>query len=291
MSHVAQAPSEPVQPSRHWWESLVNALLGPGTRQVVPLREQERFFTHAYLLMRTCIGWIGIALPLVFIVGELFLLRNLQVRESISSYYHGSMHDVFVGGLTTIGFILATYMSARPLRRDFWYSSVAGVAVLGVVFFPTWRPGIIAGQPLCGEAPDVAGCSAVQSRLHEGLTAHVHQVCAIVFILFLALMSFVFSRSEATQGKVRAARGHTIAGWLIVAFGAWALIGTALGADIGSLTPLYVGEVGAIWSFGGSWLAKGYGLRGFRGLCRLLPAAVRGRLLPGPRRSPGQQSG
>lgn len=285
MSSIAQAPDESVQPSEHWWESLVDTLLGPGARQAVPLDDQERFFTHAYLLMRTCVGWIGIVLPLVFIGGELFFLRNLQVRESISSYYHGSMHDLFVGGLTTIGFILVTYMSARPLRRDFWYSTVAGVAVLGVVFFPTWRPGILAGRPLCGDAPDVAGCSAVQSWLHEGPTAHVHQVCAIVFILFLALMSFVFSRSEATQGNGRAARGHAIAGWLIVAFGAWALIGTLLGADIGSLTPLYAGEVGAVWTFGGSWLAKGYGVRG------LLPAAARDRLLPGPRRSPGQQTG
>jgi hypothetical protein len=34
-------------------------------------------------------------------------------------------------------------------------------------------------------------------------------------------------------------------------------VGGWLGLDIGELTPLYIGEVVAVWAFGASWLLNG----------------------------------
>lgn len=55
----------------------------------------------------------------MFIIGEAFFLRaGVQVRGSISAYYHTSMRDLFVGGLTVVGFMLLTYMAGRKNRPD-----------------------------------------------------------------------------------------------------------------------------------------------------------------------------
>ena len=58
------------------------------------------------------------------------------------------MQDVFVSGLCVIGFLLATYMAGEFRTWDFWASLIAGLAVLGVVFFPTSRPGLPARSSL-----------------------------------------------------------------------------------------------------------------------------------------------
>jgi hypothetical protein len=95
------------------------------------------------LWTRAIIGMIGIVLPVFLIAGEAFFLRGgVHVRGSLSAYYHTSMRDIFVAGLCVTGFFLATYMAGTK-TRDFWLSLVAGLAVIGVVFFPTMRPHLL----------------------------------------------------------------------------------------------------------------------------------------------------
>jgi len=134
------------------------------------LRDPRVLYARSYLLIRTIVGVIGILLPFVFILGEaLFLDAGVHVRGSISAYYHTSMRDIFVGSLCVVGLLLATYMAGQRKRPDWWLSLVAGIAVLGVVFFPTGRPNIPEGAPLCGTTPEPAGCSPVQQELGETL--------------------------------------------------------------------------------------------------------------------------
>src|SRR6476646_1364470 len=105
-------------------------------------------FARSYLAIRTAVGLIGIALPLMFIVGEAcFLDGHVHVRGSLSAYYHTSMRDCFVGALCVIGVLLITYMSGQTRRTDFWLSLLAGVGVLGVAFLPTERPDLAPGAP------------------------------------------------------------------------------------------------------------------------------------------------
>jgi hypothetical protein len=154
-------------------------------------------YTRSYRISRLVVGFLGLLLPLAFLIGETYFLRGgVHVRGSLSEYYHTSMQDIFVGGLCVIGFLLATYMAGEFDTVDFWASLIAGVAVLGVVFFPTTRSGLPPGAPACGSVPEPAGCSFVEQTLGEHQTATIHAVCAIVFILFLAVMSFLFAAAE-----------------------------------------------------------------------------------------------
>ena len=181
------------------------------------------------------------------------------------------MQDVFVGGLCVIGFLLATYMAGEARTWDFWASLIAGLAVLGVVFFPTTRSGLPAGAPACGSVPEPSGCSAVEQTLGEHQTAVIHGACAIVFILFLAVMSFLFATSEVLSSKDRP-RGPGRSGGQGLFQEPGAVLDSHLlhaghpgrrGMGIlraqasGQLTPLYIGEVASVWAFALSWILAG----------------------------------
>src|SRR5262245_37520720 len=82
-------------------------------------RDPAVLFARSYLWIRAILGFLGIALPLIFIIGEAYFLRaGVHVRGSISAYYHTPMRDFFVGGLCVIGFLLATYMLGQSKRTD-----------------------------------------------------------------------------------------------------------------------------------------------------------------------------
>ncbi|GAA4732964.1 hypothetical protein [Phytohabitans rumicis] len=221
-------------------------------------------YRKSYLLIRIVLGFLGIALPIVFIIGEwLFLRGGVHVRGSLSAYYHSSMRDVFVAGLCVTGFLLLTYMAAERRTPDFWISVLAGVAVIGVAFFPTWRPGLADGAPHCGTSPEPAGCSAVQQEIGEGLTATIHYTCAVIFILSLAVIAYLFSRRDkARNHEDRAAMVQRICMWVIIGAVAFVAVGKLLDITIGELTPLYLGEVLSVWAFGVSWLLAARDLPG-----------------------------
>ncbi len=252
-------------------ERILDFLSGLNTHSRYPNTKRDEAYTSSYRFIRLVVGFLGIFLPIIFIIGEAFFLRGgVHVRGSLSEYYHTSMQDVFVGGLCVIGFLLATYMAGEWKTWDFGASLIAGVAVLGVVFFPTTRSGLPRGAPACGSVPQPPGCSAIEQTLGEHQTAVIHAVCAIVFIVFLAVMSFLFTASEVLPEKDRiAAQGrskpssfrrrglfwtHSACALIILAAGAWAFAG----AGIWKLTPLYIGEVVSVWAFGVSWLVAGF---------------------------------
>jgi hypothetical protein len=224
-------------------------------------------YVKSYLITRSLVGFIGIALPIAFIIGEAFFLRgDVHVRGSISAYYHSAMRDLFVAGLCVIGFLLMTYMSAQTRTWDFWLSLVAGVAVVGVAFFPTRRPGLASDAPLCGSKPVPAGCAPIQQALGETTTAVIHFACATIFILSLAAIAFLFAyREKKFENDTRMALVQRICGWAIIAAIVWVVLGFAVNLTIWELTPLYLGEVVCVWAFGISWLLKGRDLRGLLG--------------------------
>jgi hypothetical protein len=231
---------------------------------------RDRAYTLSYRTIRLTVGVLGVLLPILFIIGEAAVLTGgFHFRGSISAYYHSAMQDIFVGGLCVIGLLLATYMSGEPRSLDFRASLLAGIAVLGVVFFPTSRPELALGAPLCESGPAIPSCSVVERALGESQTAVVHGICAIVFILSLAIMSLLFAAAELVDTRpsdgVKVDRSpvfalHVICAAAIVLAGIWAIAGGALNADLGEITPLYVGEVVAIWAFGISWLVAGFGI-------------------------------
>lgn len=240
------------------------------THSRYPASGRDAAYTRSYRTMRLVVGGLGIGLPIFLIIGEAAFLRgSVLVRGSLSAYYHSPMQDVFVAGLCVIGFLLATYMAGEYKTVDFWASLIAGIAVIGVVFFPTTRSGLPSNAPLCGSNPEPPGCSPVEQTLGEHQTAVIHGICAIVFILFLAIMSFLFAVSEILPEEDRNQLLddrkpspfqnpgrfwiHLTCTLIILAAGAWAF----WGAGIWQLTRLYIGEVASVWAFGFSWIVAG----------------------------------
>jgi multisubunit Na+/H+ antiporter MnhB subunit len=231
---------------------------------------RDEAYTRSYRAIRLMVGFLGISLPLIFIFVEAYLLKgSVHIRGSLSAYYHSPLQDVFVGGLCVIGALLATYMAGEWKTVDFWASLIGGVAVLGVVFFPTMRAGLPKGAPLCGSVPQPPSCSFVEQQLGEHTTAVIHAACAVVFILSLAVMSFLFAASEVQpkDGRTPVPRRrelksqvrfwiYTACGLIILIAGVWAF----WGAGVWQLTPLYIGEVASVWAFGVSWLLAGFSL-------------------------------
>jgi Na+/H+ antiporter NhaD/arsenite permease-like protein len=91
-------------------------------------------------------------------------------------------------------------------------------------------------------------------------------VCAIIFIIFLAVISFLFATSEVLskteralspdRAKPSALRNSSLFGTqiacalVILVAGVW----TFAGPGIWELTPLYIGEVASVWALG----SRGY---------------------------------
>src|SRR4051794_32147706 len=87
-------------------------------------------YAKAYLLIRSILAFIGILLPIACIIGEAYFIDgSVQLRGSLSSYYHSTMRDLFVAALAVTGFLLLTYMAGQRRTYDYWLSTVAGVAV------------------------------------------------------------------------------------------------------------------------------------------------------------------
>jgi hypothetical protein len=229
-----------------------------------PASDPSALFVHSYLVIRTAVGVIGIILPLVLAIGDWFFVRSqitakglpsvdpatsgwelLHLRGSISAYYHTGVGDYFVAGLTVVGALLILYMAGQWDKWDFWLSLIAGVALLGVVFFPTARPdkpipeGQVVPAMACGQAtPAPSDCSPVQTLIGETLTAGIHFGCALIFIALLAVLSFIFAkRMSKFESANKYRHAQTVCGCLIIAALAWVAIGHGLNLDIAGLTP------------------------------------------------------
>ena len=119
-------------------------------------------YFHSYLLTRTVIGAIGVLLPLTLMLIEgAFTKHGLRPEDSISAYYHTTAgQDVFVGSLCVVAVMLLTYMSGQAKSADFIVSIIAGIALLGVVFFPTNR-----GEDLRHADPRLCGPHTLPERV------------------------------------------------------------------------------------------------------------------------------
>lgn len=215
---------------------------------------------RSYHLTRVVIGVLGIALPLVLVVGDLlFLDGEVKARGSLSAYYHSGMRDAFVGVLVVTGIFLVTYkLFRRSLENT--ASVAAGIAALGVAFFPTGTPEGVHLTPL-------------QSRLGEGAVQAVHFTAAAIFIMLLAVISYFFAVREGRRLRERDGskarfsphfwrRFHLSATGLIVLSIVFIVVTKASGfLDEHSLL---IGETVAAWAFGASWLAKGFELQVLR---------------------------
>lgn len=225
-------------------------------------------YVRSYLRMRLIIGSLGVLLPMLLWLAEGPLLKgDWLLRDSLSSYYHSGARDILVGVLCAVGLLLITYMAGNMRSLEFALSSLAGVMAIGVAFLPTKRPYLAPSAPACGASSDPVpeGCTRVQQVFGEAGVSKVHFICAIVFILSLAVLCFL----AALREKKHAADSghgpfhvwfHRGCGAGIVAALLWAWLGADIPAGDSHITTLYVGEVVAVLAFGASWIVRGVDL-------------------------------
>jgi hypothetical protein len=190
--------------------------------------------------LRLGLGSVGIALPIVLLVGHLMVARRLTLLDSLSGYYHTEMRDVFVGSLCAVGVFLIAYRYRRP---DDTLGTVAGILAIAVALFPTTV-----------DAP--AGTTSHSDRL----VGVVHQVAAGALFLALAVFClFLFTRADrdGLPPKPSAVRFYRACGTLILVAIALALASTQLSAELRhTLKPVLWCETVAVFAFGAAWVAK-----------------------------------
>ena len=200
-----------------------------------------------FLAIRRIIGILGMALPVVVVVGG-FIGKGFIIQDSISSYYYTNMRDFFVGTMCVVAVYLIAYRGYE--RIDGVVTDMSGVFALGVVAFPTSTQMI--------SAIDVG-----IFHLSDKVSQYFHVIFAALFFLSLAFISiFLFTRSGGTNvGREKRRRNaiYRICGCVMVFAIAVMIIFYAFLRETGiaKTDPILFLETVALISFGISWFVKG----------------------------------
>jgi hypothetical protein len=214
--------------------------------------ERKNPIIISFRTMRRLIGILGISLPVILFTWSVLLTGSHFLLDSISSYYHTNLRDVFVGILCAVSLFLFSYHGYD--LGDFITFKIASVSALGVAFFPAFIKSET--NPYIHIAPNVSAA-----------TNCIHYISAAVFFLTLAYISLVlFTRShpqirkeDRTRQKLNRNRVYRVCGVTILACIALLLLIDRLPPDSALLKvdPVFWIETIALFAFGVSWLIKG----------------------------------
>ncbi|BCJ62798.1 DUF998 domain-containing protein [Micromonospora endophytica] len=190
--------------------------------------------------LRLGVGGLGITLPIVLPVGHALATDRLHLLNSMSSYYHSEMRDVFVGSLCAIGVFLINY---RYRRLDDVLSTTAGGLAVVVALVPTTT-----------DAPPHA---LADGALPLG---RVHGVAAGLLFAILAL--FCLWRFPVNGPPPPGTRARNVVyrtcGFVILAAIVLAVASSALAEPArDTFRPVFWCEAVAVFAFGVAWLVKG----------------------------------
>jgi hypothetical protein len=188
----------------------------------------------SYLTLRRGIGILGVALPVLLVVGCRVFGPCTSVLESISDYYGTVMRDVFVGVLFGIGLFLFSYKGYE--RKDDVAGHVACLCAIGVALFPA-----------------TSATSAIRI-LHFLFAAGL-----FVTLSYFSLFLFTKTGATVTPRKRIRNRVYVVCGVIMLACIAGVAVYYAFlrGTSIAALKPVFLLESLALWAFGLSWFVKG----------------------------------
>jgi len=202
----------------------------------VATSSSEVALVHSYLFLRRAVGVIGLALPVVLIVGNLIWPHGMLL-DSISAAYYSPLRAVFIGSLSAVGVFLVSYRGYG--RIDDVTGDIAGIGAIGAALFPT--------APLVG----ASAAQKLAGLLHDGF-AGVFFVALVVFCLFL------FPRNDGAPTPAKQERDVVYRTTGVIILVAIVLLGIAkfTGAVAGLHPQLWL-ETIAILAFGIAWAVKG----------------------------------
>jgi cytochrome bd-type quinol oxidase subunit 2 len=208
--------------------------------------------TQSFYRVRRLLGYLGFLLPFLLIVGS--ILPMVEMKPSISDFYHTVLRDLFVGVLITMGVFLVSYQGYERKKgepfSDNILATVAGIMAFGVALFPN-------------ETQDQAEVTLTQTVLGLEYASLAHYICAIIFLFCLG--AFCFVRFAQTTDLSRR-KTYTRCGWIIVAAAAGAVTFSVVklsGAQpyksyVDDWSLVFWAETIAVWSFSYAWLIKGH---------------------------------
>jgi hypothetical protein len=211
----------------------------------------------SYYTMRRAIGVLGITLPLILVAGSSLFGECNEVQDSISTYYHTNMRNIFVGFNCAVALFLFAY------RGHDWRDNLAGhlgcIFVLGVAFLPCTLS--TPGQPCLIAA---SAQSPMVGKLHN-LSALLYFIILIVYSLFLFPRTHMdmVTGEKKFMGRQKTRRNlvYYICGSIMTA--SLLLIVFYMGfledryPGLEGFTPVFWLESFVLLSFGISWLTKG----------------------------------
>ncbi|MDX9772663.1 MAG: DUF2007 domain-containing protein [Bacteroidales bacterium] len=190
---------------------------------------------HSYLALRKAVGWIGILLPFVLVLGHTIIFGGDTLLQNISAYYHTGMHDLFVGAICAIALFLFFYRGYD--RWDNIAANLAGFLALAIAFFPTVKEGAY------------------------DWVANVHYYSAASFFVILSLFSlFLFTRGEACPSEMKRRRNliYRLCGIImLVSMAAIEIFFLFFDESHEDSRFVLYAETVTLVAFGISWLTKG----------------------------------
>jgi hypothetical protein len=214
-------------------------------------KEDNNNLVLSYLSLRQAVGFLGIGLPIILILGTILFGDCKGLQNSISDYHNTNMRDVFVGILCAIALFLFAYSGYDKL--DFWMAKAAGILGFMVAIFP--------------DGVDLKNaCTIITNQQIPAWIATVHFISAASFLLILAYFSiFLFTKSsqpksEQTPEKKKRNLIFKICGYIIITsliLSALYFLIPSLDKNFGRFSPILLLETLALWAFGFSWLVKG----------------------------------
>jgi len=191
------------------------------------------------MTLRKAIGILGVAFPVVLVIGTIIASGSDHILGSISEYYHSVMRNIFVGILCAIGLFLFSYRGYKQI--DNVMGNLACIFALGVAFFP-------------------------MSLGSSDLVDKIHFISATLLFLTLSFFSlFLFTKTKDKKKMSCEKRKRNIVyitcGIIMLACIAFIAVYFIFQLysypAIYNLKPIFWLETFALWAFGVSWLTKG----------------------------------
>jgi len=198
--------------------------------------------------LRCAIGFLSFTFPFILLIGGAILFGT-PIQDSLSSYYHTPMRDVFVGILFALGILLFAYKGYGKV--DAVLGDIGFVCAIGIALFPTIH-----------DFPDVA-----QVNAH---VAMAHNIFAILLFSILAFFSiFLFTKTHPGQvpspekrlrNKIFVFSGVVIVACIVGIVTFVLFLPESVKQPISPFKPIFWLEAIANIAFGVSWYVKGEGI-------------------------------